>query len=185
VYRLPLVDKPAPLIHPEAFRIARDTCTVPVEPGKSCVVTVLYKQVAQPKFTDLLRLDFTDLSGRPVSTPGAYLFANGAEWAGTDYPRGLVPLPDIGVGEEYTMAIRFHLKGINPVDIPPDVFAPWTIVANTCSTVPAGAGECTITVAFKPTTVGRSTTAFQMSFTDPVTKDTVTAQPLILTGTAH
>jgi hypothetical protein len=179
VYRLQLVDKPAPVTHPEVFRIVRDTCTVPVEPGKSCVVTVVYRQPARPvPYTDMLRLDFTDLSGRPVATPGAYLFAGGAEWAGTDYPRGLLVLPRLDIDEQYAFPIHFRLKGINPVDLPPDVFAPWTIVANTCATVPAGAGECTITVGFQPTAAGRFTTPFQMSFTDPATNQTVTAQPL-------
>jgi hypothetical protein len=185
VYRLPLVDKPAPLTHPNVFQIVRDTCTVRVDPGRSCAVTVAYPEPVRAPVTDVLRLDFTDLSGRAVPTPGAYLFAGGAEYAGTDYPRSLIALPDIGVGEQEALPIHFHLKGINPVDLPPDVFAPWRIVANTCATVPAGAGECTITVAFSPTAAGRATTAFQMSFTDPVTNQTVTAQPLVLTGTAH
>ncbi len=185
VYPIRLIDKPAPLDHPNVFRIVRDTCTAPVDPGRSCAVTVAYPEPSRTPVTDLLRLDFTDLSGRPVSTPGAYLFAGGAEYAGTDVPRSLIALPDIGVGQEEALPIHFHLHGINPVDLPPDVFAPWKIVANTCSAVPAGAGDCTITVGFSPTAAGRATTAFQMSFTDPVTKQTVTAQPLVLTGTAH
>jgi hypothetical protein len=181
---LALQDKPLPMQYADAFHVSRDTCTAPVAPGRSCSVTVTYTPQGEA-LADTLQLLFKDPSGRPVATPGVRLFAGGAEYLTTDYLGNIVTFPDTGVGSQHDLRLIFHIHGPNPIDIPPFLIAPWGVIGNTCSSVQPGATSCVLAIAFKPTAAGTFATHFQMSFTDPITRQAVSVPVVTLQGTAR
>jgi hypothetical protein len=184
IYPWPLVDKPAPMQDPEAFRVLRDTCTAPVSPGGSCNVTVAYAAQGKP-VADALQLLFDDPAGEPVATPSVRLFGGGAEYLTVDYLGGIVIFPDTSPGTEYDLRLIFHIHGPGPIDLPPDLVAPWTVIGNTCGSLKPGATSCQLGIAFKPTTAGTFTTRFRMPFTDPLTQQPVSVPVVTLQGTAR
>lgn len=179
VYTRPVVDKPFAFAHPSVFHITSDSCTHVINPGQSCSVVVNYTpSVNQLPVTDLLHLAFT-MDGAPISTPGVTLFAAGAEYVSTDFPVGQVVFPSVVNGFAYEL-ISFHLHGPWPVDEPPDLLAPWSVVSNTCVNLPPGSTACAVNIRFQSTVHGSYSVPFQMTFEDPGTGQPVTVQPLTL-----
>jgi len=183
IYPLQIVDYPLPMLYPNAFHVVRDACTAPVAPGGSCAVTVRYTPVGKP-VADTLQLKFNDMSGRPVATPSVRLFGGGAEYLTTDFIGNFITFPDTDVATEFVYWIIFHIHGVNPIDLPPIVSSPWSVVGNTCGSLQPGATSCRLGIAFKPTSAGTFSTSFQMPFTDPVSKLPVSVPVVTLQATA-
>ena len=131
------------------------------------------------------------------------LFANSPLYVATKYRNGVVMFPTptapaaaptagLRVGarradapvvaySQLTVIMLFH-NGTT-VDFPPVLEGPWSVAANTCANVPAGATRCKVTIRFAPTAPGSYRSDFQMKF-ENAAGGPVPTQDLTLIGSA-
>lgn len=175
------VDLIVPFPNPKGVQVVGNTCASQVEPGASCQVTVAFTPTGAP-VADTLQLQFQDPAGDTITSAPLYLYGGGAEYVTTDYPGDIVTFPETAVGSTSVITTIIHLIGPGPIDYPIKPVGPFHLVNNTCANVQAGAGYCEMELSFSPTSPGSFSMQGQMSFTDPVSGQPVSAPVITLEG---
>lgn len=181
-----------PFSNPSQLSVTDDTCDgpTPVPSNGTCMVQVTFTpEPSQGPFSDQLQANFMDtVTDDPVSTPPVALFAGGTSYVATTL-NGTVDFGDVPDGPPATFVITYNLWNWNEIikDIPPDIFAPFTLGSNTCTSPTAVTGatneaQCTMQVTFSPTSLGEATSAFDATFENSQTAATVWTEPLTLEG---